>query len=68
MRIEERIPFVEPYQFYPAEQARLIQMADAARDVRYWPTLNLTISYSVLLDWVVTVINEKLLEYATPQF
>ena len=68
MRIEERIPFVEPYQFYPAEQARLIQMADAARDVRYWPTLNLTISYSVLLDWVVTVINEKLLKYATPQF
>jgi hypothetical protein len=68
MRIEERTPFVEPYQFYPAEQARLIQMADAARDVRYWPTLNLTISYSVLLDWVVTVINEKLVEYATPQF
>ena len=68
MRIEDRIPFVEPYQFYPAEQARLIQMADAARDVRYWPTLNLTVQYSMLLDWLITVINQKVSEYAKPQF
>lgn len=67
MRIEERIPFVEPYRFYPAEQARLIQMADAARDVRYWPTLNLTVRYSMLLDWLVTVINRKISEHARPQ-
>ena len=68
MRIEERTPFVEPYQFYPAEQARLIQMADAARDVRYWPTLNLTVPYSTLFQWLVLVINKKLAEYVTPQF
>jgi hypothetical protein len=68
MRIEDRTPFVEPYQFYPAEQARLIQMADAARDVRYWPTLNLTVPYSTLLHWLVMVINKKLAEYAMPQF